>query len=152
MNSSNRCRGVSHTPFMAGMLHIQRWYHVGRYHSVFAHVRAYAIRPYTRLFKNDGDVFVVIIPFSLTSGRMRYAPTLIRLLSRLNTVNIYIYSMIVGAGWGLYTMCNRFEMNKYTLHSWVDGRNLVKIASTNWGKMAPFDANKFNNICTTSRI
>ena len=76
---------------------------------------------------------------------MRYAPTLIRLLSRLNTVNIYIYSMIVGAGWGLYTMCNRFEMNKYTLHSWVDGRNLGKIASTNWGKMAPFDANKFNN-------
>ena len=28
-------------------------------------------------------------------------------------------------------------MNKYTLHSWVDGRNL--------GKIAPLDANKFNN-------
>ena len=41
------CRGVSHTPFTAGMLHIRRGYFVRRYHSVFAHIRAYAIRPYT---------------------------------------------------------------------------------------------------------
>ena len=44
------CRGVSHTPFMAGMLHIRRGYFVRRYHSVFAHIRAYAIRPYTCSF------------------------------------------------------------------------------------------------------
>ena len=44
------CRGVSHTPFMAGKVHIKRMCHVGRYHFVFAHVRAYAIRPYTCSF------------------------------------------------------------------------------------------------------
>ena len=162
---------------------------------VFAHIRAYAIRPYTCSVEFLTMLVCVLVSFSLTSGRMRYAPTLVRILSRLNTINHYTCSVEfrdlwgcvsipfsptsgrmryaptlvrllsrlntlhhytglgdVGAGWGLCTMCNRFEMNKYTLHSWVDGRNLVKIASTNWGKIAPFDANKFNNVCTTSRI
>ena len=41
------CRGVSHTPFMAAMLHIKRWCIGLRVDFVFAHVRAYAIRPYT---------------------------------------------------------------------------------------------------------
>ena len=44
----NRCRGVSHTPFMAGNLLLFdeiRFYTAAIYPS-FAHVRAYAIRPY----------------------------------------------------------------------------------------------------------
>ena len=44
------CRGVSHTPFMAGKVHIKRMCHVRRYHFIFAHIRAYAIRPYTCSF------------------------------------------------------------------------------------------------------
>ena len=41
------CRGVSHTPSMAANMPIQRWYYVRCHHFIFAHVRAYAIRPYT---------------------------------------------------------------------------------------------------------
>ena len=41
------CRGVSHTPFTAAKKHIKRMCHVRRYHFIFAHVRAYVIRPYT---------------------------------------------------------------------------------------------------------
>ena len=41
------CRGVSHTPSMAGKLHIKRRWCVRCHHFVFAHVRAYAICPYT---------------------------------------------------------------------------------------------------------
>ena len=41
------CRGVSHTPAMAANMPIQRWYYVRRYRFIFAHVRAYAIRPYS---------------------------------------------------------------------------------------------------------
>ena len=55
------CRGVSHTPFMAGKKHIKRMCHVRRYHFIFAHVRAYAIRPYTcsvEIFVLLGDVLV----------------------------------------------------------------------------------------------
>ena len=40
-----------------------------------------------------------LVPFSLTSGRMRYAPTLVRLLSWPNTINHYPRSVIVGMGW-----------------------------------------------------
>ena len=40
------CRGVSHTPSMAANMPIQRWYYVRCHHFIFAHVRAYAIRPY----------------------------------------------------------------------------------------------------------
>ena len=36
-----------------------------------------------------------LIPFSLTSGRMRYAPTLVRLISWLNPVYNYPCSMDV---------------------------------------------------------
>ena len=32
---------------MAGKMHIKRWCHVGRHCFIFAHIRAYAIRPYT---------------------------------------------------------------------------------------------------------
>ena len=41
------CRGVSHTPSMAANMPIQRWYYVRCHRFIFAHVRAYAIRPYT---------------------------------------------------------------------------------------------------------
>ena len=41
------CRGVSHTPSMAANMPIQRWYYVRCQHFISAHVRAYAIRPYT---------------------------------------------------------------------------------------------------------
>ena len=41
------CRGVSHTPSMAANMLIQRWYYVRCHRFIFAHVRAYAIRPYT---------------------------------------------------------------------------------------------------------
>ena len=68
---------------MAGMLHIRRGYFVHRYYFIFAHIRAYAIRPYTCSIKNDNDVFAVIVSFSPTSGRMRYAPTLVRLKTML---------------------------------------------------------------------
>ena len=83
--------------------------------------------------------------FGYYRGWIQLIYTPVRLKTRLNTIHHYTGLGDVGAGWGLYTMCNRFEMNKYTLHSWVDGRNLGKIASTNWGKIAPFDANKINN-------
>ena len=41
------CRGVSHTPSMAANMPIQRWYYVRCQHFISAHIRAYAIRPYT---------------------------------------------------------------------------------------------------------
>ena len=44
---AKRCRGVSHTPFMAAKLYVRGWWFFGCYHFVFAHFRAYAIRPYT---------------------------------------------------------------------------------------------------------
>ena len=116
---------------MAGMLHIKRMCHVGQHHFIFAHVRAYAIRPYTCSVEimaslgentitnrpiqsscyhringkyvgaqgirppwrrtcpfNDGIMFAAIISFPLTSGRMRYAPTPVRLKSGLHWVKI----------------------------------------------------------------
>ena len=49
------------------------------------HVEAYHIRPQhgRNCMLNDDDVFVVIISFSPTSGRMRYAPTPVRLKTML---------------------------------------------------------------------
>ena len=41
------CRGARHTPSTAANMPIQRWYYVRCHHFIFAHVRAYAIRPYT---------------------------------------------------------------------------------------------------------
>ena len=96
-NSSKNCRGVSHTPSMAAWLHVRRGYFVRRYHSVFAHVRAYAIRPYTCSIDFWDMLGCVSVPFSPTSGRMRYAPTPVRVKSWLNMVYIYTCSMIVVA-------------------------------------------------------
>ena len=50
------------------------------------HVEAYHIRPQhgRNCMLNDDDVFVVIISFSPTSGRMQYAPTPVRLKSGLD--------------------------------------------------------------------
>ena len=83
------CRGVSHTPSMAGMLHIIR----PSYYPCIDRtgVGAYRIRPPWRrgCMFDGGILFAVIISFSLTSGRMRYAPTPVRLLSWLNTINHY---------------------------------------------------------------
>ena len=46
---ANMCRGVSHTPFMAGnmLLFNEISYLSAANHPSFANVRAYAIRPYT---------------------------------------------------------------------------------------------------------
>ena len=41
------CRGARHTPSTAANMPIQRWYYVRCQHFISAHVRAYAIRPYT---------------------------------------------------------------------------------------------------------
>ena len=42
---------------------------------------------------NDDVMLGVIVSFSLTSGRMRYAPTHVRLLSWPNTINHYTCSV-----------------------------------------------------------
>ena len=54
-------------------------------------VGAYRIRPshWRKSMFDGGDVLGDIIPFSPTWGRMRYAPTPVRLLSWLNTINHY---------------------------------------------------------------
>ena len=54
------------------------------------YVGAYRIRPSRRRTRsfNDGIMFAVNISFPLTSGRMRYAPTLVRLKSGLHWVKI----------------------------------------------------------------
>ena len=78
--------GVCDTP-----LHLFDWKHcfvgwcVG---FVFAHMRAYAIRPYTCSVKNDALLVGVLVSFSPTSGRMRYAPTLVRLKSGFDWLKI----------------------------------------------------------------
>ena len=77
------CRGVSHTPSTAAKWHVRGWWFVGCYHFVFVHLRAYAIRPYTCSIEILGLLDCVLLVFSLTSGRMRYAPTLVRLKLRL---------------------------------------------------------------------
>ena len=58
-------------------------------------VGAYRIRPPWRgcCMFDGGILFAVIISFSPTSGRMRYAPTLVRLLSWPNTINHYTCSI-----------------------------------------------------------
>ena len=48
---------------------------------IFAHIRAYAIRPYTYSVDFRDLLCCVMISISPTSGRMRYAPTLVRLFS-----------------------------------------------------------------------
>ena len=64
---------------MLAKMQIKRWCHVGRYCFISAHVRAYAIRPYTCSIEFWAVLVCVLIPFSPTSGRMRYAPTHVRL-------------------------------------------------------------------------
>ena len=78
---AKRCRGVSHTPSMAAKLHVRGWWFVGCYHFIFNHVRAYAIRPYTCSAEILGLLGRVLLAFSITSGRMRYAHTFVRLKS-----------------------------------------------------------------------
>ena len=74
------CRGVSHTPFTWAKLPIQQpsrypWNHRKC-------VGAYRIRPSWRWKGtfDGGDVLGDIISFSLIWGRMRYAPTPVRLI------------------------------------------------------------------------
>ena len=74
---------------MAGMLHIKRMCHVGQHHFVFAHVRAYAIRPYTCSIDFGDWLGCVLVPYSPTSGRMPVRHTPVRLLSWPNTINHY---------------------------------------------------------------
>ena len=56
---------------------------------------AYRIRPSWRgrCISNECVMLGVIISFSLTWGRMRYAPTLVRLLSWTDTINHYTCSV-----------------------------------------------------------
>ena len=73
------CRGVSHTPFMAAWLHIiHPPYYPWNNRTC---VGAYRIRPSWRgnCMFDECVMLGVIIPFSLTWGRMRYAPTPVRL-------------------------------------------------------------------------
>ena len=77
MKSPKMCSGVSHTPFMAAKRHVRRGWCVGRYYFVFAHLRAYAIRPYTCSIDFRVCLGSVSFSFSPTWGRMRYAPTTI---------------------------------------------------------------------------
>ena len=81
VNLAKRCRGVSHTPSTAAKLHVRGWWFVGCYHFVFAHLRAYAIRPYICSIEILGLLGRTFRAFSITSGRMRYAPTFVRLKS-----------------------------------------------------------------------
>ena len=57
---------------------------------IFAHLRAYAIRPYTCSVEIEAILGYVLIPFPPTSGRMRYASTPVRL-------DTMIYWDIVGS-------------------------------------------------------
>ena len=47
------CRGVSHTPFMAGNMHLfdEMSYYSAANYALFTNIRAYAIRPYTCSFE-----------------------------------------------------------------------------------------------------
>ena len=65
---------------MTGEKHINRMCLIVHIHFIFAHIRAYAICSYT--YSVDFWVLLgcVMISFSLTSGRMRYAPTPVRLI------------------------------------------------------------------------
>ena len=74
------CRGVSHTPFTLAKKHVRRYCFFGRYRFVFAHIRAYAIRPYTCSVDFWDWLGCWLVSYSLTSGRMRYAPTPVRLI------------------------------------------------------------------------
>ena len=76
---AKRCRGVSHTPSTAGKLHIKQPSHYPW--NKRKCVGAYRIRPSRRRksTSNECVMFVVIISFSPTWGRMRYAPTHVRL-------------------------------------------------------------------------
>ena len=65
---------------MAGKMQIKRWCHVGRYCSAFAHIRAYAIRPYTCSIVFWDILVCALVSFPPTPGRMRYAPTPVRLI------------------------------------------------------------------------
>ena len=47
------------------MLHIRRGYFVRRYHFIFAHIRAYAIRPYTCSI--DFGIYCVVCRFHIRS-------------------------------------------------------------------------------------
>ena len=63
---------------MAARIHQSlEWF--GDFRCLFAHVRAYAIRPYTCSL-NLWPGRCICVACSLTSGRMRYAPTLVRLI------------------------------------------------------------------------
>ena len=151
------CRGVSHTPFMAGKRHVIQtschpWNNrkcVGAYrirpswrencifddnvmlgvigwnHPVQSSchpcnnrtcVGAYRIRPPWRgcCIFDGGILFVVIISFSLTSGRMRYAPTPVRW--KLNAYRIKILRQMIFVN---LISINEF-MPLYVFLSWFD--------------------------------
>ena len=76
---------------------------------------------------DDDDVFAVIISFPPTSGRMRYAPTPVRLISWLNTVNHYTCSMGIMAFSGGYIISFLF------IPDGVSFRYTAVLYTTKWG-------------------
>ena len=58
---------------------------------IFAHIRAYAIRPYTCSIDFRDLLGCVLISISLTSGRMRYAPTHVRLIFGIYWVGCWFH-------------------------------------------------------------
>ena len=86
-------------------------------------VGAYRIRPPWRgkCTSNDGVMLGDIVSFSPTSGRMRYAPTPVRLITWLNMVYIYTCSIIVVAEYGLHLLL--FDANRLCLPTKKSGQH-----------------------------
>ena len=68
---------------------------------------------------NDDVMLGVIISFSPTSGRMRYAPTPVRLLSWPNTINHYprsiVFLVVVGLRFGfVFAHVRAYAIRPYT--------------------------------------
>ena len=76
---------------------------------------------------DDDDVFADIISFSPTSGRMRYAPTLVRWLSWLNTVNHYTCSM------GIMAFSGEYIISFLLIPDGVSFRYTAVLYTTKWG-------------------
>ena len=89
-------------------------------------VGAYRIRPsrWRGCMLNDDVMLGVIVSFSLTSGRMRYAPTHVRLLSWSNTINHYTCSVEF---WADNIMT---KPSKRSWRCWLGSHKTVKTIAT----------------------
>ena len=122
MLQANKCRGVSHTPWCERKTPIIP----PPFHPCIHRkgVGAYRIRPPWRgsCTLNDGEMFAVVIAFPLIWGRMRYAPTHVRLLSRVNTINYYTCSVIV-TGMLVYVIASFSPTSGHTPFTWTKNEN-----------------------------